>query len=230
VSNLVIESPKGPFSAYLAAPENGIGAGVLMIQEIFGVNQDMRDHCDAMAEQGYFALCPDLFWRQEPGIQLTDQSDAEWQRAAELYQGLDVDKAVDDLVASLARLRDLPGCSGKAGSMGFCLGGLLAYLMATRSDADCNAGYYGVGIEQRLGEAAQIGAPTLLHIAEEDKFVPKDAQRQIKDRLEPHANVTVYSYPGMDHAFARHKGTHYDEDAARLANGRTAALFSAALA
>ncbi len=227
--DVTIKGPDGSFSAYLALPETGSGPGILMIQEIFGVNQDMRDHCDAMAGQGYVALCPDLFWRLKPGVQLTDQTDAEWQQAAELYQALDTDMAVEDLKQSLTYLRGLDACSGKVGSMGFCLGGLLAYLMATRSDTDCNIGYYSVGIETRLDEAAQITAPTLLHIAEEDKFVPPAIQRQIHDGLKDHAAVTLYSYPGMDHAFARHNGTHYDADAALLAETRSRDLLQTCL-
>ena len=227
--DISITGPDGSFSAYLAVPQSGSGAGVLMIQEIFGVNQDMRDHCDARAAEGYFSLCPDLFWRQKPGIQLTDQSEGEWAQAVELYQALDVPKAVEDLKTSLDYLRELDGCTGKVGAMGFCLGGYLTFLMATQSDTDCNSGYYGVGIETRLGESSQITRPTLLHIAEEDKFVPPPTQAQIKDGLADNALVTLHSYPGMDHAFARHGGTHYDADAARLANERTAALFTANL-
>lgn len=227
--DISITGPDGSFSAYLAVPKSGSGAGVLMIQEIFGVNQDMRDHCDARAAEGYFALCPDLFWRQKPGIQITDKTDEEWAQAFELYQGLDVPKAMEDLKTSLAYLRGIDGCSGKVGTMGFCLGGFLTYLMATQTDAECNAGYYGVGIETRLSESSKITSPTLLHIAEEDKFVPPPAQQQIKDELADNTNITIHSYPGMDHAFARHDGTHYDAQAAQLANDRTAALFKANL-
>lgn len=222
---ITINGPDGSFSAYLAIPTEKSGPGILAIQEIFGVNQDMRDHCDAWAARGYFALCPDLYWRQEPSVQLTDQTDAEWQRAAALYYAVDVDKAVEDLQTSLAYIRDIEGCSGKVGTMGFCLGGLLTYLMATRSTSDCNVGYYGVGIEEKLGEASAITKPTMLHIAEEDRFVNKDAQTKINDGLRAHAHVTIHSYAGQEHAFARHKGTHYDEDAAALANGRTVEMF-----
>ena len=163
--DITITGPDGDFGAYLAVPASGSGPGIIVIQEIFGVNADMRAHCDGLAAQGYLALCPDLFWRQEPGIQITDQSEAEWQRAFELYQGFDVDLGMQDLAASLAHLRALDGCTGKVGCIGFCLGGLLAYLMATRTDADCAVGYYGVGIQDKLDEAGNIGAPTLLHIA-----------------------------------------------------------------
>ena len=212
----------GSFSAYLAGDS---GPGVLICQEIFGVNKVMRDLADGLAAQGYMALCPDLFWRQEPGIQLTDQTDAEWARAFELYKGFDEAKGVDDLVASLAHLRGLDGCAGKVGTVGYCLGGKLAYLMATRSDADCNVGYYGVGIQDAVEEAANITKPLLLHVAEEDEFVPKDAQRKVHVALDGNALVTIHDYAGMDHAFARIGGAHYDKAQADIANGRTAAFF-----
>jgi len=223
--NITIKSADGEFSAYLAVPKAKSGPGILAIQEIFGVNQDMRDHCDAWAERGYFALCPDLYWRQEPGVELTDQTEEEWQKAATLYYAVDVDKAVEDLQTSLATIRDMDGCTGKVGTMGFCLGGLLTYLMATRSTSDCNVGYYGVGIDEKLEEASNISKPTMLHIAEEDRFVNKEAQTMIKDGLKDIPLVTIHSYADQEHAFARHKGTHYDADAAQLANDRTVAMF-----
>lgn len=229
MTDITIHGPDGDFAAYLARPDSGSGAGILVIQEIFGINQDMRDHCDQLAAQGYFALCPDLFWRQEPGVQLTDKTDAEWQKAFQLMQGFDIDKGVEDLKASLAHLRGIDGCTGKVGTVGFCLGGLLAYLMATRSDADCIAGYYGVNIHEKLDEAANIQAPTLLHVAEEDEFVDKTAQQKIRDGLANHPQVTVYSYPGVQHAFARNNGVHFDAASAQLANQRTADLFKSVL-
>ncbi len=225
-----IKTPDGAFSAYVAAPKNlapGKKApGILVIQEIFGVNKVMRDLCDGFAAQGYVALCSDLFWRQQPGIQITDKTDAEWKRAFELYQGFNEAKGIQDLIASLDHLRKLPNCSGKAGSVGYCLGGKLAYLMATRSNADANVGYYGVGIENALTEASAITRPLLLHIAAEDQFVPKEAQAKIKDVLGRISAVTIHVYPGCDHAFARVGGAHWNADAAKQANDRTAAFFA----
>jgi carboxymethylenebutenolidase len=215
----------GSFSGYLATPKSGKGPGILVIQEIFGVNQVMRDITDGFAAQGYVALCPDLFWRQEPGIQLTDKTEAEWARAFQLYQGFDEAKGADDLKATLAHLRALPACTGNAGSVGYCLGGKLAYLMATRSDADCNVGYYGVGIDKALDEASKITRPLMLHIAEKDQFCPPEAQAQIKATLGKNPKVTIHSYPGLGHAFARPGGEHYDKAAAETANKRTAEFF-----
>ena len=215
----------GSFTGYLAKPASGRGPGVVVIQEIFGVNAVMRAITDNVAKMGYVALCPDLFWRQEPGIQITDKTEAEWKRAFGLFQGFDVDKGVEDLKSTLDSLRKTEGCTGKVGSMGFCLGGKLAYLMATRSAADCSVAYYGVGLDGLLGEAGKISKPLMLHIAELDKFVPPEAQKKVKDGLKGNKHVTIHSYPGCDHAFARMGGEHYDASAAASANQRTAAFF-----
>lgn len=223
--DITVNSKDGSFSAYLATPASGSGPGIVLIQEIFGVNKVMRDIADGYAADGYMVLCPDLFWRQGPGIQLTDQTDEEWQKAFSLYQGFEEDKGVEDLVATLDHLRGLDRCTGKVGSVGYCLGGKLAYLMATRSNADCNVSYYGVGIETLLDEAASITRPLILHMAQEDQFVPKEAQAKIKVSLADNPHVTIYSYAGMDHAFARVGGQHFDQAAANMANARTQEFF-----
>lgn len=220
----------GRFTGYLAEPAGGKGPGILVIQEIFGVNKVMRDICDGLAQQGYVALCPDLFWRQEPGIDITDKTKAEWDKAFALFNGFNLDKGIDDLKAALSVLRKLPGCNGKVGTVGYCLGGRLAYLMACRSDVDAAVGYYGVMLKDHLAEAKNIKKPLLLHCATEDKFVPKDAQATIAAELKKYPLVTRLDYQGNDHAFARVGGEHYDKAAADLANSRTAEFFKKHLA
>jgi len=215
----------GNFNAYLAEPASRKGPGVLVIQEIFGINTVMRGICDDLARQGYYALCPDLFWRIEPGLMLDDRIEPDLQRAFQLFGEFNLDKGIDDLKAALPVLRGLPGATGKVGSVGYCLGGRLAYLMATRSDVDASTGFYGVYIQNHLDEAKNIKKPLLLHCATEDKFVPKDAQAQIAEGLKGHALVTRHDYQGQDHAFARVGGEHYDKAAADLANQRTSAFF-----
>jgi carboxymethylenebutenolidase len=212
----------GQFMAYVAKPPSGKGPGIVLAQEIFGVNKVMRDLADGFAQQGYMVACADLFWRQKPGIQITDRSEAEWAQAFELYKGFNEAKGVDDLIATLEVLRIMPGSTGKAGSVGYCLGGKLAYLMATRSSVDCSVGYYGVGIENALGEAKNIKKPLMLHVAEKDQFCPPDAQAKIKAMLGANTLVTLHSYAGQDHAFARVGGEHWNQAAAELANRRTA--------
>lgn len=218
---VTIKTPDGEFMAY----QNGEGPAIVVIQEIFGVNDVVRGIADDLARQGYFALAPDLFWRIEPGIRLTDKSDAEWKRAFELYNKFDVDGGVEDIQATLRTLRNVPGFAGRAGAAGYCLGGLLAYLTAARTDSDASVSFYGVGIQDRLGEAQAIRKPLLMHVAEKDQFVPAAAQERIQAGLSGHPQVTIHVYPGVDHAFARIGGAHYDKQAADLANGRTAAFF-----
>jgi carboxymethylenebutenolidase len=221
---------KGEFAAYVAMPKQTPAGAVVMIQEIFGVNRTMRALSDWVAEMGFIAVSPDLFWRQEPGVQLDpDAGQDQWDKAFKLMQGMDQDKAIEDLKATVAHARKMQGANGKVGTMGFCLGGRLAYLMATRSDADCNVSYYGVGLEGLLGEAGNIRAPLILHIAEKDKFVPPEAQAKILEGLKGNSQVSCYVYPGVDHAFARMGGHAWDARAATIANGRTAELLARVL-
>jgi carboxymethylenebutenolidase len=220
----------GSFSAYVAKPASGgKHPAIIVIQEIFGVNKVMQGTCDRLAAEGYLAVCPDLFWRQEPGIQITDQSEEEWKRAFELYKGFDVEKGIEDLKVTLESLRSNPECDGKVGTVGFCLGGKLAFLMATRSSADANVSYYGVGLDELLGEAANIKKPLLMHIAEKDGFVPPEAQAKIKEALQGNALVEMNTYEGLDHAFTRLGGKNYNAQATVLAHNRTGAFFAKAL-
>jgi carboxymethylenebutenolidase len=220
-----ISTPDGAFSAYVARPKADKAPAVVVIQEIFGVNQVMRDITDGLASQGYLAICPDLFWRIEPGIDITDKSEAEWKRAFELFNAFDVDQGVKDIQATIKAIRADPQCGGKVGAVGFCLGGLLAFLTATRTDVDAAASYYGVGIENRTAEAEKLAEPLLLHIAEDDQFVPKEAQAMILRDLKNHPQIEIHTYPGRDHAFAREGGEHYDAADAKLAGGRTLQFF-----
>ena len=225
-----ITTKDGSFSAYVARPSAARAPAVVVIQEIFGVNAVMREITDGLAGQGYLAVCPDLFWRIEPGIDITDKTEAEWKRAFELFNAFDVDAGVGDIAATIRAIRGDAGCNGKAGAVGFCLGGLLAFLTACRTDADASVSYYGVGIENRVAEAEKLTRPLLMHIAEEDQFVPKPAQQVILQALKDHPQIEIHTYPGCDHAFARPGGEHYDEAAAKLAGGRTLQFFQKALA
>jgi carboxymethylenebutenolidase len=224
-----IKTPDGEFSAYVARPQAAVAPAVVVIQEIFGVNQVMRDITDGLAGQGYLAICPDLFWRIEPGIDITDQSEAEWKRAFELFNAFDVEAGVKDIQATVTKVRADAGSNDKVGAVGFCLGGLLAFLTATETDADCAVSYYGVGIENRLDEADKLTRPLMLHIAEDDQFVPKEAQAMILARLKNHRQAEIHTYPGRDHAFARAGGEHYDGADAAKAGARTLQFFERTL-
>jgi carboxymethylenebutenolidase len=218
----------GRFRAYLALPEKGIGPGLVLIQEIFGVNQHMRDVADLYAEEGYVVLCPDLFWRIEPGIEL-GQSEADWKRAFGLYQQFDVAKGVTDIVATAAALRGLKSCEGKVGVLGFCLGGKLAYLAAAEAGIDCAVCYYGVGIEQSLDLASRIRCPVVMHFAEKDQYAPPAAVEQIKKAFIGRPEVEIFVYPGVDHGFNRKGGVHYDKPASGMAHSRSISLLRRAL-
>lgn len=220
---ITIKGPDGEFSGYLATPASGTGPGVVVIQEIFGVNKVMRDVADDLAAQGFVALCPDLFWRIEPGIDITDQTDAEWARAFELFGLFKSDTGLVDIKATIDTLRPLT--TGKVGAVGYCLGGLMAYLTGCHTDVDASVGFYGVAINTRLDDAKSIKKPLMLHIAGKDEFVNPEAQAEMHKGLADNAHVTLHDYPDCDHAFARVGGKHYDKQAATDANDRTLAFF-----
>ncbi len=220
-----ITTSDGAFAAYVARPQAPTAPAIVVIQEIFGVNQVMRDIADDLAAKGYLAVCPDLFWRIEPGIDITDHTEAEWKKAFELYNAFDVDKGVADIAATIAAVRSLPACSGNVGAVGYCLGGLLVFLTATRTDADASVAYYGVGVEKFTAEAEKLQHPLLMHIAEADQFVPKAAQEVILAALKDHPEIEIHTYLGRDHAFARKGGEHYDAADAETANRRTLDFF-----
>lgn len=219
----------GAFSAYISYPEGTPAGAVIMIQEIFGVNHEMREKCDHMAAQGYVAICPDLFWRIEPGIQLADNVEEELQRAFQLFGEFDQVQGMEDLETTLGYMRNHNKCNGKVACIGYCLGGKLAYMMATDTDIDASVSYYGVGIEAMLDKTGSITKPLLIHIAGADEFVPAEAQEQIQNAMNNIESAEVYHYAGLDHAFARGNGIHYNAGAAELANGHTDEFISKAL-
>jgi len=214
----------GNFKAYLATPAKGSGPGIVLLQEIFGINAYIRSVADYYAEEGYVVLAPDLFWRIEPGIEL-GFTDADRQKAFAYREKFDVDKSVEDIGATIAALKGLPECKGKIGAIGFCLGGLLAYLSASRLGVDCAVSYYGVGIERALNEASKIRCPMVFHIAEKDKYTPPEVVDAIKKSFAERPEIEVYVYPGVDHAFSRKGGNNFDKPAAMMAHSRSIALF-----
>jgi carboxymethylenebutenolidase len=218
----------GEFEGYLAVPASGSGPGLVLCQEIFGLNGFVRQTAERLAEEGYVVLAPDLFWRQQPGIELTDGPD-DMPRAFALYQGFDEDLGVRDIGSAVAALRALPEFKGGVGALGYCLGGKLAYLAACRCDVDVAVGYYGVGIENSLEEASRLRGRLVLHIAERDGFCPPEARERILAALGGKPGVELYVYPGLDHAFARTGGAHYDKPAAMMAHQRSMAALQRAI-
>lgn len=224
---VTVQTADGAFNAYVARPDSPKAPAVIVLQEIFGVNAAMREITDGLAGQGYLAICPDLFWRIEPGIEIGED---QMPRAFELFGLFDVETGMKDIQATVDLIRADPQSTGKVGAVGFCLGGMLAYLTAARTDVDASVSYYGVNIHKRLDEAQTITHPILLHIAGEDGFVPKAAQDEIKAGLAGHPQVEIHTYPGRDHAFARPHGSSFHAADAQLAGERSLAFFKKHLA
>jgi carboxymethylenebutenolidase len=219
---IAIEGRDGAFGAYIARPAVFPAPAVVVLHEVFGVNADIRKTCDELAGEGFIAVAPDLFWRQEPGVDLGVTSEPDWQHGLRLYQAYDRDAGVGDIRDTLDVVARLPDCTGKLAVQGYCFGALMTFLAAVRCHVDAAVAYHGADTEKYLGEVDNLSAPLLMHLGEEDEFISKAAQAQIKAALADKPNAIVYSYPGQRHAFARHKGAHYDPAAAALANGRTA--------
>jgi carboxymethylenebutenolidase len=210
------------FRGYLTVPASGKGPGIVLCQEIFGINAYVREVAEYYAQEGYVVLAPDLFWRMEKDVDL-GYTPEDWQKAFAFFQKFDLNKGMDDISDAVKALRARPEVAGKVGALGFCLGGKLAYLAAARSGVDVAVGYYGVGIEAHLSEAPKC--PLVLHFAELDKYVPGAAVEQTKARFQGRHDVEIYSYPGVDHAFARTAGEHYHKPSALMAHHRSIAAF-----
>ena len=213
------------FTAYVARPAERAKAAILVIQEIFGVNAGIRRKCDKLAEEGYLAIAPDLFWRLEPGVELDPDVEPEFQRALDLMGRFNQDQGIRDIEATIHYVRREESVP-KVGCVGYCLGGRLAFMTAARTDIDASVGYYGVGIDGLLGEKHAIANPLMLHIPTEDGFVDKNTQKAMHDGLDDHPKVTLHDYEGLDHGFATEFGKRRSEDAAQLADSRTAEFFA----
>jgi carboxymethylenebutenolidase len=216
----------GAFDAWLAEPEGTPRGAVVVIQEIFGVNEGIRRKCDHWASLGYVALAPDLFWRLEPGVELDPDQPEQFQQALGLMQKFNQDKGIRDIEASIRAARARLPDGGRVGCVGYCLGGRLAFMTAARTDIDASVGYYGVGLEGLMGETHAIARPLMLHIAGADHFVTPDKQQLIHEGLDDHPKVTIHDYPGEDHGFAAEMGKRRSEAAAKLADSRTEAFFA----
>ena len=213
------------FNAYVARPAEQPQAAIVVIQEIFGINAGIRRKCDKLAESGYLAVAPDLFWRLDRGIELDPDIEPEFKRALELMNKFDQDQGVRDIEATIKHIRGSMDVQ-KVGAVGYCLGGRLAYMTASRTDVNASVGYYAVGIDNLLGEKHAIAHPLMLHIPMEDGFVSKDVQGAMHDGLDDHPKVTLHDYEGMDHGFATEFGNRRSDEAAELADRRTSEFFA----
>ena len=215
--------------AYVARPAGTPKAAIIVIPEIFGVNPGIRQKCDSWASDGYMAIAPDIFWRFAPGVELDPDVPEQLQEAFGYFGQYDPDLGIQDIEAAIHHIRRNEGVS-KVGLVGYCLGGRLAYMAAARTDIDASVGYYGVMIDQMLGESHAIANPLMLHIPTADHFVGPEAQAAIHAGLDSHPKVTLHDYEGLDHGFAAEMGDRRDEAGAQLADGRTRAFLAANLA
>lgn len=216
---------EGEIPGYLAVPQGPIRAAIIVVPEIFGVNPGIRHKCKVWADLGYMALAPDIFWRFAPGVELDPDVPEQMEEAFGYFGQYDPDKSVQDIEAAIRFLRGYEGIS-KVGLVGFCLGGRMAYMTATRTDIDASVGYYGVMIDQMLGESHAIANPLMLHIPTTDHLVSAEAQAAIHAALDPHPKVTLHDYAGLDHGFAAEMGNRRDEQGAELADRRTRDFFA----
>jgi len=205
-------------AAYLATPKAARGAGVVVLQEIFGVNESMRKVCDFLASRQFTVICPDLFWSAERDVAL---GETEFEKARDLRGKMNDEKVTDDIAAAVAFLRTHPNCTGAVGVVGYCWGGLLAYMTAARHKPDAAVAYYGVGVEKRLDLAGNLSCPLMMHYGALDQYAPPEAVAQVRGALEGKPNVTIHEYPEGGHAFARPGGGHYHHRSADLADMRT---------
>ncbi len=211
-----IETSEGAFEAHLAIPASGTGPGMLLIHEIFGVNDYAKDAARRLSELGYVVLAPDLYWRTEPGLSLSHGGD-DLQRAFAAVAKLDFAAATEDCLTALAALRYLAEVSeagGRAGVLGFCLGGTLAYQVAVHGDPDVAVVYYGSGVPDALDDAVSISCPMLMHWGGADPYIPREKVDAVADMAAGYDNIECHVHEGAGHAFDNNFATQFHDPAA----------------
>lgn len=207
----------GEFSAHTVLPDSGSGPGLLVIQEIFGISPYIKDVCDRVADLGYVAMAPDLYWRITPGVSI-DEQDPDALRKGMGYGGrLDFEAAVGDAAASLSHLRSLPevvASGGKAGVMGFCLGGGISYQVAAAADPDCAISYYGSAVPDALGLAGDIHCPILFHFGLEDQYLTRERQGAVREAFDGNPLAEFHDHEGAGHAFDNHNSAMFSHPGA----------------
>jgi carboxymethylenebutenolidase len=223
--NIQVPLRDGVMGGYLAVPDGPPKGAIVAIMEIWGVNDTMRTHAHEFAEAGFVCFVPDLFWRQEPGVELSDRNPEDVKKAFDLYYDFDYDLGVRDMEDTVKHIATLPECNGKVGAVGYCLGGKLCYLLCCRTDIDCAVAYYGTYIEHNIREVGNLHRPFMLHMAMKDRWVQAEVNELLERRLSPNPLVEIHKYPGADHAFARHGGRTYSKPEADRALGLSVAFF-----
>ncbi len=220
-----VQGDDGTFQGYLALPRSGSGPGIVLIQEIFGVNAHIRSVAEQYAADGYVVLAPDLFWRQGAHIEL-GYDDADWKKAVALKGATDTAKAVADVAAAVRTLRGMQGVGPKVASIGYCFGGLLSYLTAANGTVDAAIAYYGGGIQNQLDRADDVAIPLLLHFGGKDSHIPQDAVKSVAERFGDRDNVEIHVYPEAEHGFNCSHRASYHQRSAVEAHGHSLLFLS----
>ncbi len=207
--------------AYLARPEGeGPWPGIVILAEVYNANHWVRAVADGYAKQGYICLAPDLYWRQEPGRYL-DYNPEDQKIARELGYAMDLDAFTGDMKDYVAALTGRADCTGRVGTVGFCLGGKLVYLAIARDVVDAGVAYYPVQLDKFLDEAKTVARPLMMHFAELDQHVPTETVEAVKAALANKPNVAIHYYLGADHGFNRFGYPPFHEASAKLALERS---------
>ena len=214
----------GQFKGYLSLPQQagkgGKGPGIVLIQEIFGVNAHIRGVADQYARDGYTVLAPDIFWRVQPMVDI-GYGQEDMQTGIGYMQKMDFAAAVKDLGATVAALRGMPECTGKVASLGYCMGGMLSYLCAANAGVDAAVCYYPGGVHTKLEEAAKIKCPVQFHFAGNDNHIPAAAVEAVKQTFAGRDGVRIDVYPGAQHGFNCWDRPAYNQQSSALAHGRS---------
>jgi carboxymethylenebutenolidase len=215
--NIELKTKDGKtISAYKAEPAGKPRGGIVVIQEIWGVNSHIRDVTDRYAKEGYLAIAPAIFDRIEPGVKMDQYTQETMQKGFGYMQKVEQDKALLDVEAAVKEASK----AGKVGVVGFCFGGRMAWLAAARVDGiAASVPYYGGGVPQLASEKPKV--PVMLHFGEKDAHIPVASVEEFK---KVHPTLPVYIYPA-DHGFNCDQRGSYDAAAAKLAQDRTLEFF-----
>lgn len=221
-----IDTADGKFGAYLSLPRSGKGPGLILLQEIFGVNQHIRNVADQYAADGYVVIAPDLFWREGARIELGYDGPG-WERAVALMHATDFAKAQQDVAATLQVLRGLDAVAGaRVASIGYCFGGKLSFHTAANGLVDAAVAYYGGGIQNALERAPDIKVPLLMHFGARDDHIPLDAVSHIADAFDSNEQVEIHVYDDAEHGFNCNHRSSYQQRAAAAAHGNSLLFLS----
>jgi carboxymethylenebutenolidase len=226
-----IACPDRTFMGYLAMPEHKVGPGIVLLHDQFGIHDGLRAKADTLSQKlGMFVLIPDLYWRQQPCLNLNPARQQDQDKARSLTGALDLESGATDTLDTLIALREIGGCTGRVGVLGYGPGARLAFLAAARCDVNASVAYYPAGIDEFLNEAIKITNPMLLHLAGKDEYVSDDTRNKIISSFSDYFMITNRVYPDAQHDFARPGSPTFDRENAALADKRTEEFLAANLA